>query len=850
MQFACFTNALSRLAGVLALAGATLGLTHCGNKADVTDGGTGGAGNGSGGDGGASTGGFSIGSGGDGNGSGGSGFVDCDTQADCPDGALCKYEVCIPDLGSCTSNADCPGDSYCDADDLCVPYGVPPDKVNDPECQRGQLPDGVNPVEQCAWESSDNFRNIYTTPIVADLNLDRDPDRLQPSILLTTWREFDGGERLGVLRVFDGRTCTEQLSIGSTSTTAATAETDAVRPGYGAQLAVADLDGDLASGGHPEIIGLHRLPGTIGNPRMPQTAIAWEVKFDSEDEPYLDVRWYGRICAGTFGRAEDELIGFGSGQNEYGPGIWDLDDDGVPEIVVDKLVFDNEGCLQNDPATSTGADCRDEDGYLCIGGSDYYTHYLPEGNGNSKGVLSTVADVDLDGAPDLVRFDGVYGWQGDRWEKKSYWTQSDAQWIKPGHVAIADVGHYSALTGHPASDPLPEIIVVSAENNSWNSASTGTVRIMTLTGAPVMGPVELHRPPGDDGGHGGPPTASDFDGDGQVEVGVAANAFYTVYDPDCVSGGASERAGGTCVRSDATLPDYILWGQPSQDRSSSQTGSSIFDFDGDGRAEVVYRDECFLRVYDGATGAVLFSAAASNGTGMEYPVIADVDGDFATEIVVPRASHGNGCAEYDPLFFPEDEQKRVASDPGRTGFVVLRDPQDLWANSRPIWNQHAYSITHITDDGRVPRSSEMQRNWEVEGLNNFRQNTQGDFDILSLADLTVVLDDLEALCAGTSGQIDLKARVCNRGTAPVQDGAKVAFTSRPKNDPTATPSALCTTNTPKLLGVGECVSVSCMANVPQNHDVYVSVDPDDEIPDCTPGNNDGAGSVALCPVVR
>jgi hypothetical protein len=49
----------------------------------------------------------------------------------------------------------------------------------------------------------------------------------------------------------------------------------------------------------------------------------------------------------------------------------------------------------------------------------------------------------------------------------------------------------------------------------------------------------------------------------------------------------------------------------------------------------VYGDECYLRVYDGGTGAVIFSAPAANGTGFEQPTIADVDGDFAL-----RGEHG------------------------------------------------------------------------------------------------------------------------------------------------------------------------------------------------------------------
>lgn len=65
---------------------------------------------------------------------------------------------------------------------------------------------------------------------------------------------------------------------------------------------------------------------------------------------------------------------------------------------------------------------------------------------------------------------------------------------------------------------------------------------------------------------------------------------------------------------------------PTLDISSSQTGSSVFDFEGDGSSEVLYDDE-YLRVYGGKDGEVLFETASSSGTASLYPVAVDVDGD-------------------------------------------------------------------------------------------------------------------------------------------------------------------------------------------------------------------------------
>jgi hypothetical protein len=182
--------------------------------------------------------------------------------------------------------------------------------------------------------------------------------------------------------------------------------------------------------------------------------------------------------------------------------------------------------------------------------------------------------------------------------------------------------------------------------------------------------------------------------------------------------------------------------------------------------------------------------------------------------------------------------------------VILRDPEDRWAASRPIWNQHAYSITHITEDGQVPASSQWLPNWTQPGLNNFRQNTQGDLGVLNIADLTVVLSDVGNLCQGQSGSTVLKARVCNRGTNPVQDGVTVQFVeadSAPADGGVPTGETVCETVTTTLLQPGECEEIECTGELTGQKDVYVIVDPDGTIADCHPGNNDGAGALALCP---
>jgi hypothetical protein len=737
--------------------------------------------------------------------------------ANCQAPRRCVHDTCVPDLGSCLTNDDCPGDSYCDADNRCIPYGVPADRTNDPMCSRERSVEAIVPTVQCAWarapmgDPTEPSALIYNSPMVADLNLDGTTRRIEPSILVTTFSSQAGP---GILRVFSGRTCEEQMRVGVPQNPSRDDE-----PSYGAQLAIGDLDGDLRVvddmvTGHPEIVTYHRTAGA-GYP--PVQLIAYHIVDHPGMMPAytLERAWIGRRCdmpgepAFNLGGATPWEATFNGG-----PSLVDLDDDGRPEIIAEKHVFDARGCLLNPSSSSTP--------YLRLG------------------TFETAADVDNDGVPELVDSQGVYRWDAMRrdWVLEDYFRPPAMVTLRRGLTAVADFGRLSAGDQNPAVR-VPEVVVVSGESDVYNANGLATVRIQTIRGEVVFGPYPLYGR-----GNGGAPTAADFDGDGWPEFAAAGRTFYTVYDPDCVpSLPANARPGGRCGRPmNSPLPEGVLWAQASQDASSACTGSSVFDFDGDGRAEAIYRDECFLRVYQGATGQVIYSSPARSGTGYELPVIADLDGDFATEIVVPRAGAGINCPAVDPL------QPMMPMMPAGdlTGFVVLRDPMDRWAASRPIWNQHAYSVTHITDDARVPRSSEMRRNWDVPGLNNFRQNVQGSLGTAALADLTVSVAGASDLC-GVSGPVSLNARVCNRGTNPVADGAIVRFELEAQDGGTG--ATLCDARTTRLLTPGTCTDVACMGTLPagMGRNVRVRVDPDNAIAECHRRNNVGRVPIGTCP---
>ncbi|MCB9594262.1 MAG: hypothetical protein H6719_16130 [Sandaracinaceae bacterium] len=508
-------------------------------------------------------------------------------------------------------------------------------------------------------------------------------------------------------------------------------------------------------------------------------------RFDAATGAFARI-WTSGVCDGAGGRVADDT----GGPDEWaGPSIHDLDDDGVPELIYGQTVYDRDGCVITQSL-----------GY----------------RGYSQGVVQVIADVDEDGVMELVAGDGIWELGGAplAWVAEAYFTGTGAR----GQVAVADLGDFpvAALGGAD----FPEIAVISS----------GQARVMTIDGATVFGPVAI---PG--GGTGGAPTIADFDGDGRREFASAGGAAYVVFDLDCQAAGAT----GTCA---SARTDGILWTQPSQDLSSNVTGSSVFDFDADGAAEAVYADECYLRIYDGATGVVRYSAARSSGTTYENPVIADVDGDFHSEIVSAVNDY------YAPLVCPATDPLRAGATYERNhGIVVLRDAMDRWAASRPIWNQHAYAVTHVGDRGAIPRSSAVARNWDDASLNNFRQNVQGELDALGLADLTAASEagPLMVLCEPDM-TATLPAQICNRGTLPLAAGTEIAFRLGAVDG-----AELCRTPVPVALTVGMCTEVTCTGVLPAEMvDLYVEVDPDGLEEECWEGNNFAILRDVRCQIVE
>ena len=71
----------------------------------------------------------------------------------------------------------------------------------------------------------------------------------------------------------------------------------------------------------------------------------------------------------------------------------------------------------------------------------------------------------------------------------------------------------------------------------------------------------------------------------------------------------------------------LLWSVNINEGTSGYTGTTVFDFNNDNAVEIVYRDEAYLYIINGKTGAVFTQATCRSRTANDYPIVVDLDGD-------------------------------------------------------------------------------------------------------------------------------------------------------------------------------------------------------------------------------
>ncbi|WP_375578885.1 gliding motility-associated C-terminal domain-containing protein [Marivirga tractuosa] len=178
---------------------------------------------------------------------------------------------------------------------------------------------------------------------------------------------------------------------------------------------------------------------------------------------------------------------------------------------------------------------------------------------------------------------------------------------------------------------------------------------------------------------------ADLDGDGQLNAAFVSGKYLYALDENW----------------EALWVDAL--GDPApadvNEETSGITGCTLFDFNGDGKSEVVYRDEDYLYILNGNDGSINTQIYCRSRTSVEYPIVADVDADGSTEICVVCTSN-----DHRP------------GTPGRS--LSLNTPAEVrvyksggepWVPARRVWNQHAYFNVNVNDDLTIPQNQQKHQ---------------------------------------------------------------------------------------------------------------------------------------------
>jgi hypothetical protein len=611
----------------------------------------------------------------------------------CGASQVCLEDECVDPLGACGDSFDCGVGAFCEPTlDQCLPQFDPVGCEYVPEF------DGIELTEEWSFETNE----VISVPAIADI----DDDGVTEVVINRVGIDPPPADNWipGYIAVLDGTSGAVEWEI----------DHNAGAQQYGTMgrstVGISDVTGD----GLPDLVYASRLFSGLS-----------AIQFYDGVGNYL---YRSHDAAGVVYRFDVQ---------NGAPSFANFDGDAEAEIVFGASLMDNDGLVVWDQG----------------GGGAGAAMGAPS---NYRGGISAIADLTGDGYPEIVS--GRHAWWvnwvagspptvtvSELWDHDDFAPEATAP---DGYPAVADLD----LDGNPevilvASGTLRVLEGDSGELWCGRDPDEGDCFLASLRTQPITLPSVTGGP-----GLGGPPTVADFDGDGRPEVGVAGASAYTVFD--------FYRAGEDVVVQPGypapSLGDiYPRWARQTQDESSNATGSSVFDFQGDGAAEVIYGDECYLRVYDGSDGTILLEIESSSATIHEYPQVVDVDGDGNSEIVVVNNFADANCDAIPGYVY-------------KTGVHVYGDANDQWVPTRQVWTSHAYHVTNATSAGNAP-ATELD-NWTQPGLNNYRQNVQGE-GVFNAPDLTVDLTASLASCE--NNMLDIVATVRNQGNLGVPAGIEV-----------------------------------------------------------------------------
>jgi hypothetical protein len=340
-----------------------------------------------------------------------------------------------------------------------------------------------------------------------------------------------------------------------------------------------------------------------------------------------------------------------SGYDPYTqPYIADLNGDGVPEVIVQNRIFN----------AATGAYLGETEPI-----EDAFTGRYVASGANQKVNFMEVADFDNDGNQEIAAGGKVYKveFNADKTTVTcKLWKEMPA--IADGFTTVADVnldGELDVVTVSIVTSSIAHIYV-------WTPTTETLIADIATDIKPGSGAVAI-------------PFVGDIDGFTDPSTGLK-------YPEICI-----------CLYQAVVAYKYNpgsktfskKWKLSTTD-ASGMTGLTLYDFNNDGIKEIVYRDMTKLRILNGVADnkePVLAGAGAEfsvlSFTSLEFPVIADLNGDGSANILVTGRSSGN------------------ANIPSNQRLYAFESASTPWTSAQKVWNQVNYQPLQINEDLTVPR---------------------------------------------------------------------------------------------------------------------------------------------------
>lgn len=335
--------------------------------------------------------------------------------------------------------------------------------------------------------------------------------------------------------------------------------------------------------------------------------------------------------------------------------VADVDGDGLVEILIGEAVY-------------SGGDKDGLNGGRLLGrlpGSGL-AHDAKRGFGRTRlalwcpSYMNSFADIDGDGIQEVVAGNATY--------KLSLNHDNPAL---SNITLFKNVSHYDGYTtvGDIDGDGILDVVIVARELYDITSPAMPTYFYVwqgnetSLIGTFLK---DGNWPGGGNRSIGSRAFIGDIDGDGYADVAFTSNSYFDA------------------LKYNRTTKTFEKLFTVTTTDTSGATTMTMFDFDNDGKVELVYRDETHLRIINNQ-GANIISFPCYSGTHTEYPVVADVDQDGHADIIV-----AGSLTNVNP-----NANQRLQKFGSKT--------PKTWSPARSVWHQYGYNPTMINEDLSVPR---------------------------------------------------------------------------------------------------------------------------------------------------